>query len=253
MTASDHKLAAELAHGAGQLLLAFRDEIGVGDPTLKDEGDRRSNQHLLAGLAAARPDDAILSEESPDDDVRLTAPRVWIIDPLDGTHEYSEGRADWAVHVALWEGTRPLICSRLDALSGRPIAFGPGRPLHSPNWRAADALPRQLAHAGRDQKLRTPARPSHRWPRSSATTRSRILPRVQEGIRCSASHVATFEQLGQVEAESVSCGRNELSGVRSITSGACVIRPRQTADYIHPPAIPQMLGLATRAQRIVRE
>ena len=46
----------------------------------------------------------MLSEEAADDKSRLTARRVWIIDPLDGTREFSEPpRDDWAVHVALWE------------------------------------------------------------------------------------------------------------------------------------------------------
>ena len=46
----------------------------------------------------------MLSEEAVDDHARLTADRVWIIDPLDGTREFGEeGRTDWAVHVALWE------------------------------------------------------------------------------------------------------------------------------------------------------
>ena len=43
----------------------------------------------------------MLSEEAADDAARLTADRVWIVDPLDGTREYGEGRSDWAVHVAL--------------------------------------------------------------------------------------------------------------------------------------------------------
>jgi 3'(2'), 5'-bisphosphate nucleotidase len=58
-------------------------------------------------LAAYRPDDSVLSEESKashTDSGRLEADRVWIIDPLDGTREFSEPpRDDWAVHVALWE------------------------------------------------------------------------------------------------------------------------------------------------------
>jgi 3'(2'), 5'-bisphosphate nucleotidase len=57
----------------------------------------------MAELAKARPDDAVLSEEGIDDKARLTADRVWIVDPLDGTREFGEpGRNDWAVHVALW-------------------------------------------------------------------------------------------------------------------------------------------------------
>jgi len=78
-----------------------------GDPTaLKNAGDRQSHEFLMAELAKARPADAVLSEEGVDDKARLTADRVWIVDPLDGTREFGEpGRTDWAVHVALWERT----------------------------------------------------------------------------------------------------------------------------------------------------
>lgn len=97
----DHALAAQLATEAGDLLLRIRDE-GLEGAALKDEGDRRANELLLARLAELRPGDAVLSEESADSPARLAADRVWIIDPLDGTREFSEpGRPDWAVHVAL--------------------------------------------------------------------------------------------------------------------------------------------------------
>ena len=68
---------------------------------LGDAGDRQANFFLLKALAAERPNDAVLSEESVDDGTRFTAGRVWIIDPVDGTREYGEARTDWAVHVAL--------------------------------------------------------------------------------------------------------------------------------------------------------
>src|ERR1700691_1504649 len=100
--ADDHALAHDLAERAGRLLLDLRAQ--GGDPTaLKDAGDRTSHEFLLAELAKARPADAVLSEEGIDDKARLTADRVWIIDPLDGTREFGEpGRTDSAVHVALW-------------------------------------------------------------------------------------------------------------------------------------------------------
>ncbi len=97
----DHLLARDLAAEAGRRLLALRQRDDVED--LGKAGDRESHELLMAELAAARPRDAILSEEGKDDPRRLTADRVWIIDPLDGTREYGEsGRTDWAVHVALW-------------------------------------------------------------------------------------------------------------------------------------------------------
>jgi 3'(2'), 5'-bisphosphate nucleotidase len=71
----------------------------------KAAGDKRSHDFLMRALDRERPDDAVLSEEGVDDPVRLSSERVWIVDPLDGTREFSElGRDDWAVHVALWQG-----------------------------------------------------------------------------------------------------------------------------------------------------
>ncbi|VEG57141.1 3'-phosphoadenosine 5'-phosphosulfate (PAPS) 3'-phosphatase [Mycolicibacterium aurum] len=101
----DHELAARLATEAGALLLDVRAELAdASAEERKAAGDKRSHDFLLAALTAERPDDAVLSEEGVDDPVRLSAARVWIVDPLDGTREFSElGRTDWAVHVALWE------------------------------------------------------------------------------------------------------------------------------------------------------
>jgi 3'(2'), 5'-bisphosphate nucleotidase len=106
---TDARLAADLARQAGELLL----ELRTGDLTgkqLSDAGDRAANEMLLRELAQHRPDDAVLSEESTDDPVRLRTDRVWIIDPLDGSREYGlPGRADWAVHVAVWQAGLGII------------------------------------------------------------------------------------------------------------------------------------------------
>src|SRR6202158_1452476 len=98
-------LAAELAGDAGELLLAVRDEVGFYGPyDLGDAGDKRANVLILDRLHLQRPADAVLSEEAVDDISRVDADRVWIVDPLDGTREFSlPGRDDWAVHVALWQ------------------------------------------------------------------------------------------------------------------------------------------------------
>ena len=103
MISDDDRLAHDLADQAGQLLLELRAAGGDAD-SLRREGDRQSHEFIAAQLAAARPGDAVLSEEGRDDPARLSADRVWIVDPLDGTREFGEpGRSDWAVHVALWE------------------------------------------------------------------------------------------------------------------------------------------------------
>jgi 3'(2'), 5'-bisphosphate nucleotidase len=99
----DHALASWLATTAGTRLLEVREE-GLEGRELKDAGDRAAHELLMDLIAQARPDDSVLSEEGKDDKRRLDARRVWIVDPLDGTREFSEPpRDDWAVHVALWE------------------------------------------------------------------------------------------------------------------------------------------------------
>jgi 3'(2'), 5'-bisphosphate nucleotidase len=99
----DHRLARDLAEQAGQRLLGLRAQGGDPD-TLRKAGDRLSHEFLTAALARERPGDVVLSEEGADNPARRSARRVWIVDPLDGTREFGEpGRADWAVHVALWE------------------------------------------------------------------------------------------------------------------------------------------------------
>ncbi len=98
---SDAELAAHLATIAGKLLLQVRDCGVTTGKALGKAGDQTANQYLIHAIAEARPDDGLLSEESKDTDTRLSKSRVWIIDPVDGTREYGEGRTDWAVHVGL--------------------------------------------------------------------------------------------------------------------------------------------------------
>lgn len=103
---SDAELATVLASHVGQLLDQHRDEQidrGTSIWQLKDSGDLLAHNFLVDAFGVLRPQDAVLSEEGQDSQKRLTNNRVWIVDPLDGTNEYGEGRTDWAVHIALWE------------------------------------------------------------------------------------------------------------------------------------------------------
>lgn len=123
---SDHELAAQLALEAGKLLLDLRRGPLTGRD-LGDEGDRQSDAYLLGTLRRICPDDAVLSEESADDLSRLQSSRVWIVDPLDGTREYTEeGRDDWAVHVALWEDG--ALAAGAVALPARGLVLRDDRP-----------------------------------------------------------------------------------------------------------------------------
>ena len=133
---SDVQLAARLATEAGERLVTLREEMfGAGASTwdVKDAGDALSQHYLAEQLATHRPDDPVLSEEGREDPRRFGAERVWIIDPLDGTREFSEpGRKDWAVHVALWDRAAfGAAAVSLPALP-RTYATDPPAPLPEP-------------------------------------------------------------------------------------------------------------------------
>jgi 3'(2'), 5'-bisphosphate nucleotidase len=98
---TDAELAAHLATTAGDLLLSVRDAGVFSAGALGKAGDQTANQFLVHALRDQRPDDGLLSEEMKCDGLRLAQRRVWIVDPVDGTREYGEGRDDWAVHVGL--------------------------------------------------------------------------------------------------------------------------------------------------------
>lgn len=106
---TDLALAQAIAEGAGKLLLELRASGLFAAKALGKAGDRVANSFIIEALRENRLDDAVLSEEEQDSMARLSAERVWIVDPLDGTREYSEGRADWAVHIALAIGGKPVV------------------------------------------------------------------------------------------------------------------------------------------------
>jgi 3'(2'), 5'-bisphosphate nucleotidase len=98
---NDEELATHLAETAGKLLLTVRDSALLSGKALGKAGDHTANQFLVHAIRDQRPSDGLLSEEMKCDGTRLGRQRVWIIDPVDGTREYGEGRPDWAVHVGL--------------------------------------------------------------------------------------------------------------------------------------------------------
>ena len=107
---NDAQLAAHLAEIAGHILLNVRDSGVFEGKALGQAGDATANEFLCHALRAARPEDGLLSEEEKDSTDRLSKSRVWIVDPVDGTREYSEPpRTDWAVHVAMVVDGKPVV------------------------------------------------------------------------------------------------------------------------------------------------
>jgi len=126
---SDQDLATRVATEAGVMLNDLRrelDDVGTTYWEMKDEGDVAGHRFLVAALQSARPDDVILSEEAADNRRRLSAERVWIIDPIDGTSEFADPpRWDWAVHVALWERGHITAAAVAMPAIGRTFTMGP--------------------------------------------------------------------------------------------------------------------------------
>ena len=149
---TDAELAAHLAACAGRILIEVRASGLFEGKALGLAGDQIANQFLVHALHAARPDDGLLSEESKDTEERLAKSRVWIVDPVDGTREYGEERADWAVHIGLAvDGVAEVGAVALPGLenglvlrSDQPVdpvhRDGPPRMLISRTRPAAEAL-----------------------------------------------------------------------------------------------------------------
>lgn len=147
----DHALALEAATRAGTVLRALRSDPALVGERLGRAGDRQANAAIVQLLRRERPGDALLSEELKPDDRRLAQRRVWIVDPLDGTREFSEAgaRSDWAVHVAL-------------CVDGVPVVAVVLLPAIGELWTSA-------------QRRAVPAAPAGRWRIAVSRTRAPAL------------------------------------------------------------------------------
>ncbi|MCP2013336.1 myo-inositol-1(or 4)-monophosphatase [Deinococcus sp. HSC-46F16] len=112
----DHErtVATRLAREAGRLLslhlargLTVEHKTSADDPVTA--ADREASDLILAGLRSAFPEDGLLSEEAADDAARLGHERVWIIDPIDGTKEFTSGSPDYAVSIGLAVAGEPVL------------------------------------------------------------------------------------------------------------------------------------------------
>lgn len=173
MTDNDHWDAARFATDAGRVLLGLRD-FGVPAHELKTAGDAGSQHHLAEALRTRFPDDAVLSEEAADDPTRLSSRRVWIIDPLDGTREYSEeGRSDWAVHVALVE-------------DGTLVAGAVALPAQGVTLSTAEPPPTPAPRDGRIRLLVSRTRPTEHATALAAALDADLVPMGSAGAKVAA-------------------------------------------------------------------
>ncbi|HET6652355.1 MAG TPA: 3'(2'),5'-bisphosphate nucleotidase CysQ [Nocardioides sp.] len=212
VVADDHLFAAWTATVAGELLTEVRGQ-GLEGKALKDAGDQAAHELLVALLAEHRPGDAVLSEEGKDDKARLGADRVWIVDPLDGTREFSEPpREDWAVHVALW--------SRTGADAGELVAGAVAQPGLGTTF-----------HTGQPPKV--PARTSDR-------------PRIAVSRTRPPAFVHALAE--EIDAELVpmgSAGAKVISVARDVTDAYVHAGGQYEWDSAAPVAVARAAGLFT--------
>jgi 3'(2'), 5'-bisphosphate nucleotidase len=168
---NDIDLAASLADVAGRLLLDLRRCDLLSGKALGEAGDQTANAFLVRAIRHQRPDDGLMSEESVDDLSRLHKSRVWIIDPLDGTREYAEGRNDWAVHVAL-------------AIDGVAVIGAVAEPARGTLWRSDTA--KLAALHGNPGILVSRSRPPELATRTCAHLDVRMMPMGSAGAKTMA-------------------------------------------------------------------
>jgi myo-inositol-1(or 4)-monophosphatase len=112
---ADRDLLLEVVGAAAELALSFfranaKVWTKVGNSPVT-EADIAVDLMLRRELRAARPTYGYLSEESADDGSRLTAPRTFIVDPIDGTRAFVAGATDWTIPIAVVEAGRPIACA----------------------------------------------------------------------------------------------------------------------------------------------
>ena len=122
---SDLDFAIELSELVMEVLEKFKKENPVPQDLSKRKeygksADKYSHDFLMQEFAKYRPNDVVLSEEGLDPKERLSAPRCWIIDPLDGTFYFANNRKDYATHIALWEKESTDLSNISIAVVGTP-------------------------------------------------------------------------------------------------------------------------------------
>lgn len=160
MPASDAGLLLDVVREAGELGLTLRARESLRHWTKPDgshvtEGDLAINELFERRLRAARPHDGWLSEETPDDpQARMARERLWIIDPIDGTRAFLEGRREWCVAAALAVAGRPVLaCVFAPALGDLFIAArGEGATLNGSRLSMQDAASLEGARLAGNRK-----------------------------------------------------------------------------------------------------
>jgi 3'(2'), 5'-bisphosphate nucleotidase len=165
------RVALELAREAGAAIvdlyegpLEIQQKADADDREPVTQADKLANEIIVERLRQEFPDDGILAEESIDTSHRLDKPRVWMIDPLDGTTGFIDGNGDFAVQIGLTENGQCVLGVVYLPLTGvlyRAVRGG-GTWIERPDYEVEKA---HVSDHGEISTMRLAASRSHRSPR----------------------------------------------------------------------------------------
>jgi 3'(2'), 5'-bisphosphate nucleotidase len=168
-------VAEEVALEAARLVLGYhRTDLKIDSKAGNEpvtEADRAASTLIVDRLRAAFPDDAVLSEEIPDDGSRLGRPRVWMVDPIDGTSDFIAGDTGFVVMIGLVVDGRPRVGAVAHPLTGRVYGGVVGQGA----WRLdpdGTRTPLRTSTLARPPGIRLVASKTHRTPRVDAVKRA---------------------------------------------------------------------------------
>ncbi|WP_459558050.1 inositol monophosphatase family protein [Lacunimicrobium album] len=135
------KLAIEAAHAAGRVIIEKRSSFSVlasQGKDLKSEADLASEKAIFSFLDTTGIPS--LSEESRADTKIIEKGRMWIVDPLDGTVNFTRGLPLFCVSIGLWEDGKPLLGVIYEPVTNQTFAglVGEGATLNGSPVRTAE-------------------------------------------------------------------------------------------------------------------
>ena len=142
------------------------------------DADLASDRVIKERISAVFPNDAIMTEETADDPSRLTAERLWIVDPLDGTQQFIDRTGDFDVFIALVIEHRPVVAVVCQPTTGIILSAVAGEGA----WIEDASGKRRLTVDPRsDRPVRVATNryhtPPSKWPRFiGAVTRAGLTP-----------------------------------------------------------------------------
>lgn len=112
--ARELEVAKHAARAAGDAVMEFYNAQSAQTYVKKDgsavtDADLAADRIIRQAILDAFPNDALLTEEGVDDEIRLGNPRVWIVDPIDGTNQFVQRTGEFDVLIALVVDGRPVV------------------------------------------------------------------------------------------------------------------------------------------------